>query len=85
MSAAATARRPFPFTILPTPTFEIRCEWQLADLTNYIGTWSAVQRCRDASGHDPIIDLMERPRPAWGDPARRRKIRWPIALLAGYA
>lgn len=74
---------PFPFAVLPAPTFEIRRRWTLPDLVNYIGTWSAVQRCREATGGDPLLELMERLRPSWGDPMSTREIIWPIALLAG--
>lgn len=74
---------PFPFPAMATPTFEIRRRWVLADLVNYIGTWSAVQRCREATGNDPLLELMERLRPCWGEPMETREIVWPIALLAG--
>lgn len=81
---------PFPFTaaqspMRPAPTFEIRLHWTLADLLNYIGTWSAVQRCLAETGRDPTHELFARLRPLWGDPATQREIVWPIALLAGHA
>ncbi|MEW6165295.1 MAG: methyltransferase domain-containing protein [Pseudomonadota bacterium] len=77
---------PFPFAaVSPTPTFEIRLHWTLADLVNYIGTWSAVQRCSAATGRDPTKELSESLRPCWGDPADTREVIWPIALLAGRA
>lgn len=80
---AGYAGMPFPCAVLPAPSFEIRRRWTLTDLVNYIGTWSAVQRCREATGKDPTLELMERLRPHWGDPAATREIIWPIALLAG--
>lgn len=77
---------PFPFTaVAPTPTFEIRLRWTLADLVNYIGTWSAVQRCLAETGQDPTHELFSRLRLHWGEPAAEREIIWPIALLAGHA
>ncbi|MCX8085526.1 MAG: class I SAM-dependent methyltransferase [Rhodocyclaceae bacterium] len=80
---AGYAGMPFPFAVLPAPSFEIRVHWTLADLVNYIGTWSAVQRCLKETGRDPTLELLERLRPVWGEPARRREIVWPIALVAG--
>lgn len=77
------AGMPFPFAVLPAPTFEIRLQWTLADLVNYVGTWSAVQRCLAETGKDPSRELFARLRPLWGDPAVRRDIVWPIALVAG--
>lgn len=83
------AGMPFPFAaqspMRPAPSFEIRLRWTLADLVNYVGTWSAVQRCREATATDPTLDLLERLRPHWGDPSVPREIVWPIALLAGHA
>jgi SAM-dependent methyltransferase len=81
---------PFPFAaaqspMKPAPTFEIRLRWTLADLANYIGTWSAVQRCSAETGIDPTRELFARLRPHWGDPATTHEIVWPIALLAGRA
>ena len=77
------AGMPFPFTVLPAPTFEIRLTWSLDELVKYVGTWSAVQRCLAETGIDPTCELVERLQPHWGDPAMRREIVWPIALLAG--
>lgn len=75
---------PFPFAaVSPMPTFEIRRHWALADLANYIGTWSAVQRCLAETGKDPTHELFARLRPVWGDPALTREIVWPIALRVG--
>lgn len=76
---------PFPFAaVTPAPIFAIRRQWMLADLVNYIGTWSAVQRCIAATGVDPTHQLFARLRPHWGDPASSHEIVWPIALLAGH-
>ena len=77
------AGMPFPFAVLPAPTFEIRLTWTLDDLVGYVGTWSAVQRCLAETGSDPTRELAERLKPRWGDPATHREIVWPIALLAG--
>lgn len=77
------AGMPFPFAVLPAPTFEIRLSWTLDDLVNYVGTWSAVQRCLAETGADPTRNLMERLKPHWGTPESSREIIWPIALLAG--
>ena len=75
---------PFPFEKLTTPEFEIRRQWTLNDLTNYIGTWSAVERCRENTGSDPTLELFDRLRPHWGSsPDTLREIIWPIAMVAG--
>lgn len=76
---------PFPFSaIAPAPTFAIRQQWTLADLVNYIGTWSAVQHCHAETGVDPTHRLFARLHPHWGDPTTPREILWPIAILTGH-
>jgi len=74
---------PFPFADLDRPGFEIRLSWNLDDLLAYLSTWSAVQRCRQAEGRDPILPLGERLAPIWGLREERKEIVWPIALRAG--
>ena len=82
---AGYAGMPFPFAAAPpAPSFAIRLHWTLADLVNYVGTWSAVQRCLAATGTDPTRALRDRLLAVWGDPASQREIVWPIALRAGY-
>jgi SAM-dependent methyltransferase len=72
---------PFPFTEIAAPAFEIRLQWQLADLLAYLGTWSASRRLMQAEGRDPMPDLGERLAPLWG--TGERGIVWPIALRVG--
>lgn len=73
----------FPFVALEAPTLTIERELTLPDLTGYLGTWSAVERCRRATGDDPIRAVAERLAALWGPPARPRRARWPLALRIG--
>ena len=73
----------FPFeevTVQSPPMLE---EWGLAQLLGYVSTWSAVARCREVTGRDPLPDLEAQLAPLWGEPARRRRIEWPIVVRAG--
>jgi SAM-dependent methyltransferase len=74
---------PFAFDDIPTPEFEIRLEWTLADLLAYLRTWSATQRCIKETGCDPCTALGERLGNAWPEPEARKTIIWPIALRCG--
>lgn len=76
---------PFPFTELSPPAFEMTATWRLTDLLGYMGTWSAVIRCRQATSRDAVEELARELRPAWGDPATSRVIRWPLSLRVGRA
>ena len=71
-----------PGAPLAVPRFEIVRRWTLADLTGYLGTWSAVHRYRQARGEDPLALVADRLAAAWGDASAVRELRWPIALLA---
>lgn len=74
----------FPFTpVREVPTFEMACEWTLAQYLAYLGTWSATQRYTQATGVDPIERIAPEFATAWGDPAHTRTVRWPLVLKTG--
>ena len=76
---------PLPFTEVSIPGFAIETEWDLATLLGYIGSWSAVQRYKDAYGRDPAPQLGARLRPLWGAPGAVRRLCWPLRLRVGRA
>lgn len=76
-----TLRIPFDEITVTAPPMV--ADWTLDQLLGYIGTWSAVARCREASGSDPLPGLLERLAPHWGDPAGQRRIEWPLSIRAG--
>lgn len=73
-----------PFARVEVPAFAIEQEWGLEQLLGYLGTWSAVQKLEQASGRDPLPELLPRLRQAWGDGQRKRFVRWPLHFLAGF-
>jgi len=74
---------PFPFRELDAPPMELRAEWSLPDVLGYIGTWSAVRALERDEGPDPFVAFRHRLAGAWGDPALRRPIRWPLGMRVG--
>jgi SAM-dependent methyltransferase len=76
---------PFPFEEAATPRIENQAHWDLGRLLLYVATWSACRRYREATGRDPIKMVQDELTAAWGDPARPRRVRWPIFMRAGYA
>lgn len=72
---------PFPFPRIEPPRVAMELEWTAAQTIDYVGTWSAIQRFRAARDHDPLpvfaAELTER----WGP--ERRRVRWPLTVLAG--
>jgi SAM-dependent methyltransferase len=75
---------PFPWRESPTPAFELETDWDLDTLLGYLGTWSAVQRCRERTGTDPLAPLRPALAAHWPEGGFRR-LRWPIHLRLGRA
>lgn len=73
----------FPFDEIAAPTLSLEHRWTFSELLGYVATWSAVRRCREATGVDPMTGLAQRIEPLWGNPAARRLVRWPLSLRAG--
>jgi SAM-dependent methyltransferase len=71
---------PFPFTETSYPPLAIEVSWPLAEFLGYVDTWSAVRAAERAVGRAPIEELTQQLSLLWGDPSRRRTIRWPLSL-----
>ncbi len=71
---------PFPLAEEHAPPFTLATDWDLDQALGYFGSWSAVQRCRDATGTDPLPALRRALEPHW--PAQRR-LTWPLHLRVG--
>lgn len=74
-----------PFKKIHTPDFAIEVQWDLHQLLGYLRTWSAVTQWQNAHGCDPIAPLEGELAQHWGSPEIRRRIRWPLHILAGFA
>lgn len=72
----------FPFPRISLPPFEIRVEMTLAQLGEYLSSWSAVGTFRAATGRDPIPPVLDRLRPLWAEKGPRM-VRWPLTVLLG--
>lgn len=74
---------PFPLNEIAAPVFVMRADWTLARLIGYLGTWSAVQRCRKECGADPLALIADELAAAWSEAETRRPVRWPLFMRAG--
>ena len=75
---------PFPFREEAVAVPPMTEAWTLGQMLGYIATWSAVVRCREETGDDPVAALAERLAPLWGAD-RRRRIHWLLTVRAGRA
>lgn len=65
------------------PNWQLRCDWTLAQYLAYLRSWSACQKFLTANGTDPVTTLAPAFAEAWGDPARVRRVVWPLNLRVG--
>ena len=77
------AKLPFPFETLPTPEFEMRESWTLAQYQAYLRSWSGCQRYRRRTGVDAVAEIGSALAEAWGHPSLARPVYWPLLLLLG--
>jgi len=73
---------PFPFEEIKVPQLTQEYDWTLEQLTGYLGTWSAVQHYKKATGADPLPLIKTDLATAWGDETTHR-VKCPILLRAG--
>jgi len=71
---------PFPLEEVHAPAFTLITDWDLEQVLGYFGSWSAVQRFRDATGTDPLPSLRRALEPHWSAPLR---LTWPLHLRVG--
>lgn len=71
---------PFPFDELTPPVVAMKADWTLGELLGYIDTWSAARNLEKAHGRGPMEAFAAEMTAAWGDPAQRREIRWPLSM-----
>src|SRR6266540_3176618 len=74
---------PFPFQEIIPPKFEMTAQWNLDHLLGYLQTWSSTQRFIAAKGSDPLEQIMDELRAAWGDSQQTRNVTWPLVLRVG--
>jgi SAM-dependent methyltransferase len=74
---------PFPFEEIDAPSFAMSAMWNLEELIAFLETWSAAQRYLEQFGKRATGEIAGELARAWGDPAERREIRFPLFVRAG--
>jgi len=74
---------PFPFDEIATPPFRMTHEWNLDQLTGFLGTWSASNRYRTQTGREPTDEIRDELAGAWGDPRQERQAAWDLFMRVG--
>jgi SAM-dependent methyltransferase len=73
----------FPFPEIAAPPFEMMAEWNAEHLIGYLRTWSATHRFMAANQRDPLVEVDEDLRSAWGDAEKLRRVIWPLTVRLG--
>ena len=73
----------FPFERIQAPALAMAVDWTLDETLAYFRSWSATARYVQARGVDPVAALGQRLAAPWGDPQTRRRVAWPLSVLAG--
>jgi SAM-dependent methyltransferase len=74
---------PFPFHKIDPPEFEMTARWNLEQLMGYLRTWSATQRFIAANRRDPLEEIYDELRSAWGEAQQLHRVVWPVTLRVG--
>ncbi len=72
----------FPFAEIAAPSFNMRTEWALPDMLNYVGTWSAVRAMLQDGGEEKLEDFRDEIARAWPEGAIL-PVRWPLVVKVG--
>lgn len=71
----------FPFEEIFLDTeYSMRLDWSLANLMDYLRTWSAVKRFSKEFGRDPVLDLLESLTNTWLAGGLIRKVSMPLVF-----
>jgi hypothetical protein len=79
---AGYATLDLPGEPIDAPPFAVEVEWELAQLRDFLASFSGVQAYLRERGEDPVTLVAQELGAAWGEPATRRVLRWPLALRA---
>jgi SAM-dependent methyltransferase len=74
---------PFPFHEIDPPKFEMTAHWDLDHLVGYLKTWSSTQRFIAAKESNPLEQIIDELRAAWGDSRKTRRVTWPLTFRIG--
>ena len=65
---------------LPAPRLDVRAAWSLAQMIDFIYSWSGAAAYRDATGHDPVEFIREELETIWGPAEAVHELAWPLHI-----
>jgi hypothetical protein len=73
---------PFPFEQIPSPTFQIKVEWNLDQFTGYLTSWSATQKYIKVNQRNPVDLVKEKLKTHW-TVEEMKTVIFPVFLRLG--
>tara|TARA_B100000945_G_scaffold321140_1_gene334081 strand:+ start:2306 stop:3085 length:780 start_codon:yes stop_codon:yes gene_type:complete len=73
----------FPFREIRSPSYKMKAIWNFKSMIGILGSWSAVANFKKREGYDPVIQITERLRSAWGDVDQTKEVFWDISMRVG--
>ena len=70
----------FPYEKLAVPEFTMSRDWSCTQLCQYLASWSATRRYQEATGHDPIPELVKQLQPHWPEGVQKT-VSWPLTVV----
>jgi len=73
----------FPFREIRSPRFKMKATWNFDSMIGFLGSWSAVANFKKREGFDPVKEITESLRSAWGKPDQTKEVCWELSMRAG--
>lgn len=74
---------PFPFEEITPPQVEMSPAWDFSEMLGYLDSWSATQKFMEMRGYHPINEIRSDLQKAWGNPAQKRIVHFPLYFKIG--
>jgi ubiquinone/menaquinone biosynthesis C-methylase UbiE len=72
-----------PLDEMSPPPFQMVEDWPYEAFRQYVRTWSGVSKYIEARGEEAVLEFERELLDAWGAPAKRRQVRWPLHARIG--
>jgi SAM-dependent methyltransferase len=74
---------PFPFDEVTPPQLDMVTHWDLNDIFGYLDSWSSTRAFMENRGYNPIEEIEDQLRLAWGRAEVKRTVHWPLNFKIG--
>ncbi|RBO83522.1 class I SAM-dependent methyltransferase [Marinomonas aquiplantarum] len=73
----------FPIDLIDVPKFELVCHWSVAQVKDFIFSWSGAQEFLSQHGEEALLSSLEPLERAWHTPHQKQDVNLPFFVKAG--